>query len=261
MRVLFGKGRKDTDSDSELVLKVNNCGSYKDVDEDVELVREHGRKDLHLLFVANGEFVVDGVCYTSGHCALYRPNEAHHYVYKAGEGSVYYWVHFTGTNAGDIIKDFTKRCVCYRDKSSDVNNILEMMIGACVNGGERCEEYLIALLQALCILLCEKTIDKPFAKALAMMSDFSQSHTLYDFAQASYMSEGHFTRAFKLAYGVTPLKYKSKLQTDYAKFLLASTSLKVSVVATLAGFDDPLYFSRVFKKNTGSSPEKYRKNL
>ena len=51
------------------------------------------------------------------------------------------------------------------------------------------------------------------------------------------------------------------LTPDYAKYLLTSTSLKVSAVASLSGFDDPLYFSRVFKKNTGYSPDKYRKNL
>jgi AraC-like DNA-binding protein len=109
--------------------------------------------------------------------------------------------------------------------------------------------------------LCEKKTEKPFAKAIAMMNDFSQNHTLSDYAQASFMSEGHFTRAFKSFYGVSPIKYKTKLQTDYAKYLLASTSLKVSAVATLSGIADPLYFSRVFKKNTGCSPEQYRKNL
>ncbi|MBE5731599.1 MAG: AraC family transcriptional regulator [Clostridiales bacterium] len=261
MRVLFGKGRKNTDSDSELILKVNNCGSYKNVSEDIELVRVNGRKDYHLLFVASGEFVVDGISYPSSHCALYKPNEAHNYTYKASEGSVYYWIHFTGTQAEEIVEDFTGRCVCYKDKSNDVNNILEMMISACVNSGERSEDYIVALLKALCILLCEKKIEKPFAKAIAMMSDFSQNHTLEDYSQASFMSDGHFIRAFKQSYGVTPLKYKTKLQTDYAKYLLTSTSLKVSVVASLSGFDDPLYFSRVFKKNTGYSPDKYRKNL
>ncbi|MBO5224409.1 MAG: helix-turn-helix transcriptional regulator [Clostridia bacterium] len=261
MRVLFGKGRKSTDSDSQLILKVNNCGSYKEVDEDVKILRSEGRKDYHLLFVANGEFRVDGIAYASGHCALYRPNEPHNYVYKSAEGSVYYWLHFTGTDAGEIVKDFDGRCLCYNDKSSDVNNILEMMISACVNGGDKSEEYIATLLRALCILLCEKKTEKPFAKAIAMMRDFSQQHVLADYAQASFMSEGHFTKAFKTAYGITPLKYKTKLQTDHAKFLLASTSLKVSAVSALSGFCDPLYFSRVFKKNTGYSPEQYRKNL
>ncbi len=261
MRVLFGKGRKSTDSDSDLFLKVNNCGSYKDVDEDIVLIRTEGRKDYHLLFVASGELKVDGISYPSGHCALYRPNEAHNYTYKSGDGSVYYWVHFAGTNANEVVQDFVGRCVCYRDKINDVNNILEMMIGACVNGGEKSEEYLTALLTALCIILCEKKIEKPFAKIIAMMNDFSQQHKLVDYAQACYMSEGHFSRAFKQVYGVTPIKYKTKLQIDYAKFLLTSTFLKISAIASLSGFDDSLYFSRVFKKYTGCSPDKYRNNI
>lgn len=262
MRILFGNGRKSTESCADIPLKVNNCGWYRDLNCDMEINRPNGRVDYHLLFVAKGEFIVDGITYTSGHCALYRPNEPHSYCYKAEEGSVFYWVHFTGSTAENAVKNFSGRCVSYENCSHDVNNLLEMMINACVNGGEYVVDFMASLLSAICVLLCKKqTQSPPFLKAIALMKDFQQNATLSDYAQACCMSEGHFSRSFKEFYGIPPQKYRVKLQVDHAKFLLSGTSLKISAVASLSGFSDPLYFSRVFKKTTGYSPDAYRKNI
>ena len=41
--------------------------------------------------------------------------------------------------------------------------------------------------------------------------------------------------------------------------LLETTNLNISEIARMLGFDDSLYFSRVFKKETGTSPKKYIK--
>ena len=44
-----------------------------------------------------------------------------------------------------------------------------------------------------------------------------------------------------------------------SKPLLVESGLKISEVATMCGFDDQFYYSRVFKKFTGMSPENYKK--
>ena len=260
MRVLFSRGRKSTDRFEPVTLKVNNCGSHKEVDKDVELYRQNGRVDYHLLFVAKGEFIVDGKSYRDGYCALYRPGETHDYVYKAGENTVYYWLHFTGIEAENVVKNFTERCVSYKDKSNDVNTLLEMLLTASVGEQGENEEYLTSLLRAICSLITLPKNPKPFAPVIAMMNDFSVEQTLTDYAKACFMSEGNFSRAFKQAYGVTPLQYKTQLKIDYAKYLLLGTLLKISEIAVMSGFSDPLYFSRVFKKQIGVSPEQYRRN-
>lgn len=46
-----------------------------------------------------------------------------------------------------------------------------------------------------------------------------------------------------------------------AQYLLEQSAHNVSEVANIVGYDNPLYFSRLFKKHFGISPAQYRKNL
>ena len=57
-----------------------------------------------------------------------------------------------------------------------------------------------------------------------------------------------------------PLKRRSK-RIQKAKELLRDESLSVEAIAEQVGYNDYFYFTKVFKKNTGISPSKYRKNL
>ena len=92
-----------------------------------------------------------------------------------------------------------------------------------------------------------------------MMRDFERDYKLKDYAEVMGVSEGHFIRSFKKSTGKTPLEYRACEQIEYAKTLLIETKLKNKDVASLAGFPDALYFSRVFRKHTGLSPSKFRK--
>ena len=62
---------------------------------------------------------------------------------------------------------------------------------------------------------------------------------------------------FKTYYGLTPMDYLVKKRIDESKFLLANSSLKIKEVANEVGYEDSLYFSKVFKKITGVSPKEY----
>ena len=62
---------------------------------------------------------------------------------------------------------------------------------------------------------------------------------------------------FKTYYGLTPMDYLVKTRIDESKFLLTNSSLKIKEVANEVGYEDSLYFSKVFKKITGVSPKEY----
>lgn len=71
------------------------------------------------------------------------------------------------------------------------------------------------------------------------------------------LSCDHFRKVFKKETGKTPLDYLTEKRIDYAKRLLDDRHVRfitVKEAANLSGFDDPYYFSRVFKKVTGKSP-------
>ena len=53
------------------------------------------------------------------------------------------------------------------------------------------------------------------------------------------------------------LDYLVKTRIDESKFLLTNSSLKIKEVANEVGYEDSLYFSKVFKKITGVSPKEY----
>lgn len=57
----------------------------------------------------------------------------------------------------------------------------------------------------------------------------------------------------------SPSKYIRDYRLTKAKHLLRSTELPVGQIAFAVGFEDPLYFSRLFKASIGNSPTKYRK--
>ncbi|MHB9025217.1 MAG: AraC family transcriptional regulator [Armatimonadota bacterium] len=67
-------------------------------------------------------------------------------------------------------------------------------------------------------------------------------------------SYAHLTRVFHRAYGMSPLGYLNALRIERAKYLLQESTLAINEIADRVGIGDPAYFSRLFKKYTGSSP-------
>ncbi|MCI3920592.1 helix-turn-helix domain-containing protein [Paenibacillus sp. TRM 82003] len=73
------------------------------------------------------------------------------------------------------------------------------------------------------------------------------------------MTPSSFCRAFKRETGRSPGTYLSELRVAKAKELMAQPEVKVKELARHVGFQDELYFSRVFKKTEGLSPTLYLK--
>ncbi len=76
-------------------------------------------------------------------------------------------------------------------------------------------------------------------------------------AQAN-ISPSHFFALFKRRVGSAPMDYFTRLRMKQACRLLECTSLNVKEIATEMGYDDPFYFSRVFKSVNHVAPSDYR---
>lgn len=76
-------------------------------------------------------------------------------------------------------------------------------------------------------------------------------------------SPNHFRKLFKNETGITPLTFLHILRIDYAKGLLRRSGQEMSLkeIANSAGFEDPYYFSRLFKKYENKSPKEYFMSL
>jgi len=75
------------------------------------------------------------------------------------------------------------------------------------------------------------------------------------------MSAAHVETLFSAAYGVTPVAYRRHLRLRRARELLVTSQKNVSEVAHAAGFSDPLYFSRVFRRTFGVTPSSLIRNF
>ena len=72
------------------------------------------------------------------------------------------------------------------------------------------------------------------------------------------MTPHRFSREFKATFGVTFQDFLMNFRIAEARRLLANPQMSVTDVAAAAGFPDPSYFARVFKRRTGRSPTEYR---
>ena len=109
--------------------------------------------------------------------------------------------------------------------------------------------------------------DREKNEYVSMLRDaIAQGFTDPDFSLRSVMestplSPDHLRRLFKQELGQTPQKYLTHLRMETAKKFLSQAGgcgMPISEVAFLSGFYDPLYFSRVFRACTGSTPRDWK---
>ena len=72
------------------------------------------------------------------------------------------------------------------------------------------------------------------------------------------MSEVHFRRLFFQIYHTSPMKFIISLRVAKAKDLLTTTDRKIQDISECCGFNNPYYFSKIFKQSVGLTPRDYR---
>ena len=74
-----------------------------------------------------------------------------------------------------------------------------------------------------------------------------------------HCSRSHFSHSFKKETGKTFREYLTDLRLEHAKHLLTHSSIRINEIAYSVGFNDPNYFSNVFRRTEGISPMEYRR--
>ncbi len=133
------------------------------------------------------------------------------------------------------------------------------------------EDYIASLFNIILLLVSrqqqesEKTTTSIPEEIEAAVAYFNENYntkvSVDDYAESLHISTNWFIRNFKQYMKISPAQYILSLRMVNAQSLLENTEYNIGEIAEIVGYDNPLYFSRVFKKEYGVSPAQYRKNL
>lgn len=259
-------------------LVVTSCGTYKIYTRPVfYTLRPKGRIDFQLLYIAAGKahfhFDDKEVIVPAGHMVLYRPKEPQQYEYYAEDQTEVYWVHFTGNNVTNLLRSYGmtgKKKVFFCGSNLEYQTLFRSMIHELQMCQDKYPEMLEMYLRQIFIQLQRhintsiKT-DNSYAvekinKAVRYFNEhYNEQISIDDYAKKEHFSISWFIRNFKLYTGFTPNQYILSKRIYNAEGLLQNSPYNISEIAQIVGYDNPLYFSRIFKKVKGLSPSEYRK--
>jgi len=98
-------------------------------------------------------------------------------------------------------------------------------------------------------------------KAMAFIHEhFADSISRRDIAQHVSIAEDYLTYCFRQELGTTPIKYLQRYRVNRARQLLKENEKNITEIALMVGFSDSGYFSRIFHRETGMSPEAFRRS-
>ena len=259
-------------------LIVTSCGTYKLYTRPkLPTWRPRGRRDFQLLYVAAGKahfhFGNEEKIVSAGHMVLYRPKEPQKYEYYGNDETEVYWVHFTGGNVTNLLRSYgltDDKKVFYCGSDLVYQQLFRAMIYELQMCKDSYQEMLEMYLRQIFIRLQRlfktalKIDNAHVVEVIDKATTFFNEHyndpiSIDEYARETHVSTSWFIRNFKACTGFTPMQYILSKRIYNAEVLLRDTDYNIAEISRIVGYDNPLYFSRVFRKTKKMSPSEYRK--
>lgn len=128
---------------------------------------------------------------------------------------------------------------------------------------EKLKEFLFEMLQNIeqSLKQARKHTNQLIRNATSYIAlHLSEDLSLESIADAVNANPSYLSRIFSKECGETITEYITRVRIEKAKELLRSSDYFVYQVSEATGFNDPAYFSTIFKKYTGMSPKEYKHN-
>ena len=231
-------------------------------------VRDHFL--LHHILSGRGTCIIDSRKYVlqAGDSFLVYPDTTIHYYADEDQPWEYVWVGFNGMDAERYVEltDFSRESpVLTGEGGETIALLLEEIYRAY---GTAIWEHMAMMgrLYALLSHLVERaqrgraprrdSLDCAEAAADYIVNHFAEPVTVEQLADHFSVSHSSLYRKFIKRYQMSPKRFLLEYRIDRACILLATTDHSVQEVSNSVGFDDPFYFSRVFKEIRGVSPRR-----
>ena len=261
-------------------LVVGSCGTYRLKNtQRLPTWRPKGRIDYQLLDIVSGKahFYFNGIerIVQAGRMVLIPPRMEQKYEYFGEEKPEVYWVHFTGSDVKNILHKYQIPMddpIFYSGASSVYSYIFKEMINELQTCRTGYEELLSMYLQQIFLLVQRTRQERKPAVTTYIQEEmeyarryfnehYNEPISIQEYAESRNMSVCYFQRNFKQIVNHTPMQYLLMIRVNNAASLLETTDYSMAEISAIVGYEDPLYFSRVFRKIKGMSPTDYRKLL
>lgn len=263
--------------DKSRPLIVTSCGTYRlKTVKRLPTLRPKGRLDYQLLYIVSGKghFYFHGedrVVY-AGRMVLIQPRQEQRYEYFGEDKPEVYWVHFTGSDVKNILRSYNIPMddpIFYSGASSTYSYLFKEMIHELQNCKTGYEDLLAMYLRQIFLLVQRTrqeerpTVSTYIQEEMEFARRYFNEHynepiSIQEYAESRNMSVCYFQRNFKQIVKHTPMQYLLTIRVNNAASLLETTDYSMAEIAAIVGYEDPLYFSRLFRKIKGVSPRDYR---
>ena len=240
-------------------------------------VRDHFL--LHFVTSGKGVFATEDKEYTvsAGEGFLISPDRVTSYRADAAEPWHYFWIGFSGQSAEELLSEIglSPSSPVFSFKDVAAMKAVFDRVRLLPEDSVKAQLALVSVLYAL-LSGIEAKRDKSERGAYRLFhtgKEYADMAALYlEQRYASRITVGalslhlglhrsYFSTLFKKHYGVSPQEYLIRVRMDKARLLLGEGTISVADIARTVGYEDPLLFSRIFRKAVGISPSDYRKNM
>lgn len=256
-------------------IVVGSCGHFKLLSlKQFQTIRPKGRKDIQILYVATGmaTFHLNDQVYdlTEGNIFVYMPDEPQHYHYELINHPDIYWIHFHESYPYPILNQFeiNNSGLYELFPKSEYTLLFDKIIQELQLRRKDFDSlsnlYCLELLTLFSRNMQKNNTCANIQNELieTIIQEFHNNYQLdisiKEYAQNYNMSCCWFIRSFKKHTGITPQQYITNIRINKAKELLRTSSFNISEISSYVGYQNPLYFSRIFKKCTSVSPSEYK---
>lgn len=253
-------------------IMVNCAGRYL-ADEPFVTELTRGREDYYVLYVERGELEVflngSSSIACSGSTVIFPPNYPYKYTYAGNEPLSYVWAHFTGSYAKQLLSECgfgDLPCLHHLDVNMKIISGFEKLFDI-YRAHEPLELQNLAcglenILLRMAMGLKQAEGSRNLTKSLEYIHTYySKEIHIPDLAKMESLSNSRYITVFKERTGMTPSEYVIHLRLNVACDLLRNRNVSVKEAAACVGYDNPHFFSKLFKKKIGVSPQTYKEDV
>lgn len=257
-------------------LYVDSCG-YQLLNASGGKMNTYSWADYHILYIVEGTgyATIGGEKHKmgAGTMLFFHPWQLRVYGMHRNKDSRSYYLHFNGSACEELMRSL-------RLDSGNIFNVgisltLTRLLDDLINEFRlknehyeyMCQSHLLSILT----LIARKKSDTSRGSSETkkrineickyIYDNCGRIESVSELAQITHLSESRFSHLFSKTVGVSPQSYLLRAKIDVSKEMLTNTDLSVGQISVSVGFRDQNYFSRAFKRFTGTSPTEYRRHL